>query len=114
MLDVQSRQEGDACVLTVQGALKYENLTMLRDRVRGINAEHHPQVLVINLEGVAFIDSSGIGLLVACHNVMNKKQGSLRLCGLGPHIIQVLQSVNLSSLFSVFHEEQDALHGLPA
>jgi anti-sigma B factor antagonist len=111
MFDVQSRKEGDVCVLTVQGSLKYENLPVLRETVRGINAEQNPQILVINLEGVAFIDSSGIGLLVACHNVMNKKQGSLRLCGMGSHIEHVLKSVNLSSLFSVFHSEKEALLG---
>ena len=112
MLNVQSRQEGTASVLTIRGALTFESLSALRDAMRKTITDNHSQVLVLNLEGVNLIDSSGIGLLVAFQkNVMTSNQGSLRLCCLGPNLHKALDSVNVSQFFSVYPSEQEALHG---
>lgn len=109
MLNAQSRREGTASVVTVQGSLKYENLPTLRGAIQGVLAEQCPEVLVLNLEGVEFVDSSGISMLVALHHIMKSKQSALRLCCLSPHFNRILSVVNLCSFFSIFPVEDDAL-----
>jgi anti-sigma B factor antagonist len=109
MFSIQSRQEGSASVLTVQGSLVFETIPELRTTVQEVLAKCNAKVLVVNLEGVGLIDSSGIGLLVACHHTMKSKQGELRLCGPSPQVREALDKMNLSALFSIFPEELDAL-----
>jgi anti-anti-sigma factor len=81
----------------------------LRGELKEILATQRPPLLVLNLEGVEFLDSSGISMLVAMHNVMASKQGTLRLCGLSPHITRLLKIVNLSSFFAIYPMEREAL-----
>lgn len=112
MLDIQNRQEGNASVVTVLGAVECEVISRFRESLQAILAMQHPALLVINLEGVHFIDSSGIGFLVASQNIMEMNQGSLRLCGLGPQVREALDLVHLTTFFSIFSMEHDALRGM--
>jgi anti-sigma B factor antagonist len=108
MLHTQWRREGSAFVVDIHGSLKYENMPTLRGTIQEVLA-HRPAVVVLNLEGLEFIDSSGVSMLIALHQTMKSKQGILRLCGLGGSFNRFLNTVNLASFFSIFHLESDAL-----
>ncbi|HLP31431.1 MAG TPA: STAS domain-containing protein, partial [Geothrix sp.] len=77
MLNIQTRQEGTASVVSIQGKVNFEVTAQLRDVIRETVATAQPKLLVINLEGVSFIDSSGLGLLVAARNSVDKSGGKL-------------------------------------
>ena len=59
MLNIQTRQEGKAAVVTIQGKVNFEVTAQLRDVIRDTVTTQQPKLLVINLEGVNFIDSQG-------------------------------------------------------
>jgi len=83
----------------------------LREVIRETVATAQPRLLVINLEGVSFIDSSGLGLLVAARNSVDKSGGRLHLCCLPAPVKKTFDQTNLSNYFSIFSTEQDALRG---
>ena len=56
MLNIQTRQEGSASIVTIQGKVNFEVTAQLRDVIRDTVASAQPKLLVINLEGVSFID----------------------------------------------------------
>jgi len=111
MLNIQTRQEGTASVVTIQGKVNFEVTAQLRDVIRDTVATQQPKLLVINLEGVSFIDSSGLGLLVAARNSVDKNSGKLHLCGLPGQVKKTFDQTNLTNYFSIFATEQDALRG---
>jgi anti-anti-sigma factor len=112
VLNIQTRQEGtSAHVVTIQGKVNFEVTAQLRDVIRDTVTTHQPKLLVINLEGVNFIDSSGLGLLVAARNSVDKNSGKLHLCGLPPSVKKTFEQTNLTNYFSIFSNEQDALRG---
>lgn len=65
--------------------------------------------LVIDLEEVPMIDSSGIGVLVRSLTSAKARGGDLRLVNPSRLAIQTLKIVGLLKLFQVFHDEQEAL-----
>ena len=75
MLNIQTRQEGNASVVTIQGKVNFEVTAQLRDVIRETVTTLQPKLLAINLESVSFIDSSGLGLLVAARNSVDKNSG---------------------------------------
>jgi len=109
MLNIQTRQEGSASVVTIQGKVNFEVTAQLRDVIRDTVATQQPKLLVINLEGVSFIDSSGLGLLVAARNSVDKNNGKLHLSCLPPQVKRTFDQTNLTNYFSIFATEQDAL-----
>ena len=111
MLNIQNRQEGPASVVTIQGKVNFEVTAQLRDVIRETVATHQPKLLVVNLEGVSFIDSSGLGLLVAARNSVDKGGGKLHLCCLPAQVKRTFDQTNLTNYFSIFTTEQDALRG---
>ena len=111
MLNIQTRQEGNASVVTIQGKVNFEVTAQLRDVIRDTVTTLQPKLLVINLESVSFIDSSGLGLLVAARNSVDKNSGKLHLCSLPPQVKKTFDQTNLTNYFSIFTTEQDALRG---
>jgi len=111
MLNIQTRQEGNASVVTIQGKVNFEVTAQLRDVIRDTVTTLQPKLLVINLESVTFIDSSGLGLLVAARNSVDKNSGKLHLCGLPAQVKKTFDQTNLTNYFSIFTTEQDALRG---
>jgi anti-anti-sigma factor len=111
MLNIQTRQEEGASIITVKGKINFEVTTDLREEVKETLAAHRPKVLVINMEGVSLIDSSGLGMLVAAKNSVDKVDCRLHLCCIAPQVAKVFDQTNLTNHFSIFAAEQDAMRG---
>jgi anti-anti-sigma factor len=111
MLNIQTKQEEGASVLSVKGKINFEVTGQLRETIKETIAAHQPKLLLINLEGVSFIDSSGLGLLVAARSSMDKINGRLHLCSLPAQVMKVFDQTNLTNYFAIFASEQDALRG---
>ncbi|MEU4549973.1 STAS domain-containing protein [Nonomuraea dietziae] len=65
--------------------------------------------LVLDLAELRFIDSSGLQVLIACHDVSRAHGGGLHLAALGPSPSRLLQITGLCAYFSVHDTVQDAL-----
>ncbi len=72
--------------------------------------------LVIDLEAVTFIDSAAIGCLIDIHNLVERRDGTLRLSGLQPRVETMLLMVGVQKVMHIDRKEADALaaFGLPA
>jgi anti-sigma B factor antagonist len=77
-LSIEARAMGDRTVLTVRGELDLYTAPALRDRVLAAAAEGQRR-LVIDLSGVPFMDSSGLGVIVACLKRLRESGGDLAL-----------------------------------
>ena len=111
MLNIQTNQEGSASVVSIKGKINFEVTTQLRETIKEVIAAHQPKLLLINMEGISFIDSSGLGLLVAVRSSVDKSDGRLHLCCLQAQVKKVFDQTNLTNYFSIFDTEQDALRG---
>jgi len=65
--------------------------------------------LLVDLEGVTFIDSSGLGALVACLRAANQSGGNVRLCGLCPEVRITMELTRLHRVFEIFENKEEAL-----
>ena len=67
-----------------------------------------PELLIVNLTDVSFIDSSGLGVLVGALKHVRAAGGDLRLVVTQPHIIKLLNLTGLDDVFSVAPNLSDA------
>jgi anti-sigma B factor antagonist len=65
---------------------------------------------VLNLQGVTYMDSSGLGQLVRGLYTAGKHKAELKAIGLSPRVQEVLKLANLHEMFSDYPDEQAALH----
>lgn len=111
MLTVQDRKEGDAAIVKVSGKITFDAMQPLNERLQEIYSHRELKCLVLNLEGVQHVDSSGIGILVAARNIMNRNMGQLYLCGLRPSVRTILNKMSLLNYFAICETEEEALRG---
>jgi len=102
---VGTRQVGDVTVADVTGKLTLgEGSSAFRDALRNLIAQGHKKIL-LNLHAVSYIDSSGIGELVAGYTTVTSGGGKLKLLNLTQRVQSPLQSTKLYTVFEVFDDE---------
>jgi len=108
-LNIKERQAGSVTVLDMQGRITIgEGSVALRNTIRKLLEEGKKSIL-LNLAGVGYVDSSGIGELVSSFTAVNKEGGKLKLLKLTQKIQDLLAITKLLTVFDTFEEEQEAI-----
>jgi high affinity sulfate transporter 1 len=91
-------------VLRLDGGLFFATSEALENRVRALSADSdRPRALVLDLEGVNFVDSQGAAKLGELHQLAQSEGVTLRLARVKPHVLAVLQADGLVELISADH-----------
>ena len=111
-LSIRERQAGDVTVLDMDGKITIgEGSVALRSAIKRLLDEGKKKVL-LNLSGVGYIDSSGIGELVSSYTTIQVKGGGqLKLLNLTQKLQDLLTITKLLTVFDVYESEADALNG---
>jgi anti-sigma B factor antagonist len=108
-INISERQAGDVTILDLEGKVTIgEGSVSLRNAIRRLLGEGKNKIL-LNLGGVGYIDSSGIGELVSSFTAVNKEGGTLKLLNLTQKIQDLLAITKLLTVFDVYDSEADAL-----
>jgi anti-sigma B factor antagonist len=108
-ITISERQAGDVTILDLDGKVTIgEGSVALRTAIRRLLGDGKNKIL-LNLGGVGYIDSSGIGELVSSFTAVNKEGGTLKLLNLTQKIQDLLAITKLLTVFDVFENESDAL-----
>lgn len=108
-INITERQAGDIAILDLEGKVTIgEGSVALRTAIRKLLGEGKNKIL-LNLAGVGYIDSSGIGELVSSFTAVKKEGGTLKLLKLTQKIQDLLAITKLLTVFDVFEEEGEAL-----
>lgn len=109
-LDVKERQAGDVTILDMSGAVRIgQGSVALRDSVRTL-VEGGKKKILLNLGGVSYIDSSGIGELIANYTTVSREGGQLKLLNLTDKIQNLLVITKLLTVFDSYDNETEALN----
>lgn len=109
-LNINERQAGDVTVLDMSGKITIgEGSVALRTAIRRLLEEGKKRIL-LNLSGVSYVDSSGIGELVSSYTAINKEGGQLKLLNLTQKIQDLLTITKLLTVFDVYDNEAEALN----
>ena len=107
-LSISSADHGDVTVVHVAGEIDVYTAPSLRERL-----DEHVSVgrvqLVVDLEGVSFMDSTGLGVLVGRLKLVRAQNGSLRLVCSSERILKVFAITGLDKVFQIFPTTDAAL-----
>ncbi len=113
-LKIDIRETGSVVILDLHGRLTLgEPLVALRDTVREL-LEAEQKNLVLNMEGVTHIDSSGLGQLVGSYATVTNRGGHLKLLNLDKRLRGLTQATKLYTVFETYGSEGAALRSFKA
>ena len=108
-MKVNVRSEGDVSVMDLSGKITIgEGDVVLRETVEGLLKEGRSKIL-LNLARVSYMDSAGIGELVACYKRSREKGGELKLLNPSGKVYDLLQLTKLEEIFDTFRDEGEAI-----
>ena len=108
-LNILNKQLGDVSVVALKGRIVLgEGSSALRERVKNLVTDGKKKI-VLNMTNVTYVDSAGLGTLVAAHVSAKKEGTALHLSDLGSKFHEVLQLTRLLTIFSVYTTEAEAI-----
>lgn len=108
-LEIRTQERDGVSIVILRGRLVLgEASKELRESLNRLLSQGKRQ-LVLNLENVTYIDSSGIGTLVAAYSTVRRQGGSLKLSHLGARFRETLQLTRLLTVFEVFPDDKAAV-----
>ena len=96
-------------VVTLEGRIVLgEESQALRQKLKSLIAEGNKRI-ILNMDNIKYIDSAGLGILVAAHVCAKLQGASLILSNLGSKFQEILQITKLVTVFQVFNTEAAAV-----
>jgi anti-sigma B factor antagonist len=107
-LKITTREADGITVVSCSGRIVFgDEATALRDTLKKL-LDSNRQIL-LNLSGVTYIDSGGLGTLVGVYSSARASGADIKLTGLGQKLRDVLQVTKLVTVFEVYDSEQQAI-----
>ena len=108
-MQIDERQAGDVTILDVKGKLTLgDGDEILKDKINSLIQQDRKKLL-LNLEGVPYIDSAGLGEIVRTYTTVSRQGGKLKLLNLTKRIQDLLAITKLLTVFETYESEPDAL-----
>lgn len=108
-LYIDQRRNADVTILDLKGKLRVGgNAMALHRSIRSLILEKNTQI-ILNLSGVTFIDSCGLGELVASQVSVENKAGEIKLIGLTEQLRELLRATRLLAVFDTYANEAEAI-----
>ena len=108
-LKITTREVDGVTVAALDGRIVLgEESNALREKIKTLVGEGKKKI-VLNMDNVTFIDSAGLGTLVASHHSAKAQGAGLKLCHLGTKFQEVLQITKLMTIFDVYNTEAEAV-----
>ena len=109
-LVIAERQDGDVAILTLSGQMTLDDGDLVFGRHVSALATRGVVKIVVDLGGVEFIDSSGVGMMAAKLKHLRERGGDLRLTRLTARSQRLLGMLKLMLVFDTFDDEATAVH----
>ena len=108
-MQIEERPSGDVMILDVKGKLTIgDGDELLKDKINSLIQQGHKK-LILNLEGIPYVDSAGLGEIVRTYTTVSRQGGNMKLLNLTKRIEDLLSITKLLTVFDTYENEDEAL-----
>lgn len=109
-LNIKERRNNSVTILDLEGNIRLgEGSKELHDHIRRL-VESGEKKILLNLANVSYIDSSGLGELVAGYTTLQRNNGEMKLLHLTQRITELMMITKLLTVFDVYENEETAVN----
>lgn len=99
-------------LIRLKGELDHHTAEQLRQQVESAIEKHNIQHIILNLEELHFMDSSGLGVILGRYKQIQKKKGEMIICAISPAVKRLFELSGLFKIMKVERSEKNALQRL--
>jgi len=107
-MEINRRESGDIVIFDINGEIDLYNAPEIKEKIKEEMNKGKVNI-IINLDKVSYIDSSGIGVLISSLSNLKKVGGALKLINVYASVRKVFELTKLTSFFDIYDSESDAI-----
>lgn len=105
-MEIEFKEMGDHTIVTVKGEVDLYNVSELKKALFSVTDGNHKSV-VVDMQEVNYMDSSGIGALVAGQKKMKAHSGTFALLNVHDDVLNILKLATLDKFFTIHETDED-------
>ena len=106
-MEIKQETINDVQILKLEGRLDASSVKDVKEKVGSLKEENHIKI-VVDMGGVDFIDSSGLGVLVSSLRTVNKLGGDVKISALQDQVRAIFELTRLHRVFGIYEDSQAA------
>ncbi len=110
LVDVELKQVRNTLIVKIAGEFDLIIADKLRSQIDDKLAKGKINNLIINLEKVTFIDSSGLGMIIGRYKKLAKDNGKMYIVGAQPNVEKILLFSGINKLIPIYGSEQEIIN----
>jgi anti-sigma B factor antagonist len=107
-MDMEDRNAGKVFIIVLNGRLDAYSSNKLDEKINTL-IDNDCRELVINFEGVDYISSSGLRVILSAVKKLRKIQGDVKLACLKPYVMEVFDISGFTQIFEIYSQEEEAI-----
>jgi len=112
-MEMNIRREGDALIVVVEGELDLFTAGTFREKVENELSSHRKlRNLIISMNGVNFVDSSGLGVILGRYKRISQHGGKMAIVGVKPRVRKIFHLSGLEKIIPMYDSTEQALEAI--
>jgi len=108
-MKIKRNPQDKAMVLEVSGKIMGgPDFDLFKDEIKALIDEGHKDV-ILDLNGVPWINSTGLGILITGYHSLKNAEGSMKICNVKERVLSIFYISQLENIFAVFPTREEAL-----
>ena len=107
-MQLNTRFNENIIIIDITGEVDLYNSPNIKDMIIDKMNSGYKKI-VLNLNDVSYIDSSGIGTLIYCRTTLNQANGQLKIINIKDSVKRIFELTRLVNYFNVFDSEEAAI-----
>ena len=100
-MEIKSYYDSGRLIVRLVGEIDHHTAKTIRDDIDGLIISHNPKELILDLSGVDFMDSSGLGLVLGRYKKQSDLGGEMRIINPTKRISQILQLAGVDRIIKI-------------
>lgn len=110
-MKITTEKNLDVTIVRIEGRLDAAAVSASGDELKSL-AKESKRWMLLNVEGIEFVDSSGLGLLVSLTKEIRQNDGEIVITNLSPQVKMLFDLTRMTQVFTIHENEQDALDAI--
>ncbi|OEH93591.1 anti-sigma F factor antagonist [Bacillus solimangrovi] len=111
-LSIELETKNDVLLVRLQGELDHHTSEQLREEIQAVLEERKIQHLILNMESLTFMDSSGLGVILGRYKQIQSQGGRMLVCSISPSVQRLFEMSGIFKIIQFVDDEQFALQSL--
>ncbi|HOV25522.1 MAG TPA: STAS domain-containing protein [Pseudobacteroides sp.] len=113
-MKVEVKELNNVKVVKLIGQVRISTQNEFKDLLDNLVKESAGQIVIVNMEGIIYMNSIGLGIIIDTYKKFKEMNGRMVLCNLLPEIMNLFEVTRLNRFIEIYGNESEALKKVTA